>query len=1071
MTQRERHLPDAGHSAPACAAGPVAAFPAGSAPNGSAALWEDLFQRATPEQQRDLLALAAKQRILYTHQVPVNDNVSSRPTRRTLLPALLNGQTRDLEAIQPTLPDRVTDSELDEGQRQAVARALDTPDICLLQGRPGTGKSRVLAEVIRQATAQGQRVLLLAPTSAALDRILGQLAAADHVFPSRCVAPDEAMESLPPCIRRLTITQRQSHFEQYTVVAARQSAQTARTRLDATRHLQAVFVNLEAILADHARVTNDLNLLFERREAIPASLETRSNGALKLDECEPSQFQRQLADGVLARDEAASRIEAQLAAHRTDQEKFQVDCDRIASELATLEPLLEASRHTRWWSGLWWRARREKDLHKRVEDLQCRKQSVAATAATFRKRIEMLEAERHQINEEFCANEQCLREDELNRRFAEIEGRIALLEKQRVQLEERWRHAGLEELVPITPAGLEAARARWSEQLRADEQRCECTETWVRGVEEVQGSLQQRLTASANVVAATIQGLTSDAYFGDRSGHHFDLLILEEAEQVCESEFVNVARRANRWVLAGQPMPDADAPTFGRRTHTAKPLRPAALRPGFFQRLWNTLHSDPRRLPYTWVQRDRRLVCCLHPIAADHLQCLEREHVADRPDIELCIVTPPSRPSYLAEVIFPVDMTIYEAKEYIYRELGELPIQAPGHSLLWTESAHRIVVKLASVLDPNAVPVALDPGVWELVGTAPLDQTRELAAPWLTCGLAFDRECGWTMATATRWVESHLKLRDLGRSVFLAPCHRMQSSLAQVLDDLLYEECNPLHGQRHVGLAAGAPVEFMCVPSGGTELEGRGQSNPESSWTSGGAALAARPRTVKGGAGFEVDLADSRRTDSLPSDLRPLLPATGVVNYVESQAVVRALEQIVAESAGRLPAVSSGGAPCENASVNGSGTPVDCNADRHCPTIAVIALQPAQAVLLSILIRRSEVLAASPVGIEVGPPSAFRQRECVIAIVSLTRSHAHRAVSFGEGWQTLVQALTRATSRLVVVGDPGTLIRRSQWPGELDHQEENDALKERDLTARMVRYIQGQGVHAHAFQLREGIGA
>ena len=46
--------------------------------------------------------------------------------------------------------------------------------------------------------------------------------------------------------------------------------------------------------------------------------------------------------------------------------------------------------------------------------------------------------------------------------------------------------------------------------------------------------------------------------------------------------------------------------------------------------------------------------------------------VADRPDIEWCIVAPPSRPSYLAEVVFPVTMTIHEAKEYIFRELGEL---------------------------------------------------------------------------------------------------------------------------------------------------------------------------------------------------------------------------------------------------------------------------------------------------------------------------------------------------------------------------------------------------------------
>jgi hypothetical protein len=1070
MTQRERHLPDAGHSAPACAAGPGAAPTAGSASNGTSSLWEDLFQRATPEQQHDLLALAARQGVLFTHQIPVSENGNSRPTRRTLLPALLNGQTRDLEAIQAPPQDRVIDPDLDAGQREAVARALHTPDICLVQGRPGTGKSRVLAEIIRQATTLGQRVLLLAPASAALDRVLAQLGDADMLFPVRCLAADEATVSLSPCIRRLTIAERQRHFQEHTLVAARQSAQSTRQRLDATKHLQAVLADLEVILADHSRVDDELHCLLKQRAAAAASVETSQTRPAQLDAADPLPLERHLADCMQARDEAAGRIEAQLSVHRTDQEKFQVDCDKIVSELATLEPLLEASRHTRWWSGLWWRARREKDLHKRVEDLQDRRQSVAATAATFRKQIEDLEAERQQINEKYFAEEQCLRLAETNRRLAEIDGKIACLQDQRGQLEARWREAGITELGPMTGAGLEAARTRWAEQLRAAELHCQCAEIWVRGLEEVLTNLQQRLIASANVVAATIQGLAGDPHFGDRSAIHFDLLILEEAELVTESEFVNVARRANRWVLAGLPMADADAPAFGRRS--AKPLRPAALRPGFFQRLWNTLHGDPRRLPFAWVRRDGRLACCLHPIAPDHLQWLEREHVADRPDIELCIVAPPSRPSYLAEVVFPPGMTIHEAKEYIYRELGELPIQARGHSLHWTDTADRIVLKLAPVLDPDAVPVALDPGVWELVGTVPFDQTREQGTPWLTCGLAFDRECGWTMAGATRWVESHLKLRDLGRTVFLATPYRMQGHLAQVLDDLLYEESNPSDGQSHVSLPAGAPFEFVCVPPGGTDAESRGHTNLVSGWSGGGAAVAARPRTVKGGAGFEVDLTDTRRLDSLPSDLRSLLPTVGVVNYLEAQSVVRALEQIVTDPAMHHAAASAQDAPCERASANGAGTiPVVCTANQHCPAIAVIALQPAQAALLSILVRRSQTLAASPIRIEVGAPAAFRQRECIAAIVSLTRSHAHRAVSFGEGWQSLVQALTRASSRLILVGDPGTLVRRSQWPGELDQQEESDALKERDLTARLVRYIQGQGAHAHAFQLREGIGA
>ena len=69
-------------------------------------------------------------------------------------------------------PLTYVDGDLDENQREAVARAVFTPDLCLIRGLPGTGKSRVVSEIVLQAAARGERVLLLAPTPAALDRVL-----------------------------------------------------------------------------------------------------------------------------------------------------------------------------------------------------------------------------------------------------------------------------------------------------------------------------------------------------------------------------------------------------------------------------------------------------------------------------------------------------------------------------------------------------------------------------------------------------------------------------------------------------------------------------------------------------------------------------------------------------------------------------------------------------------------------------------------------------------------------------------------------------------------------------------
>src|SRR5262249_49179458 len=141
MTQRERQASGGVFDA---AAPPAAAPPAAPRPDpGAAAPWDDLFHIASPAQQQDLLALARRQRVVYGHQLPPANGTSDRA--RYLLGRLLEGHTQDLEPVR-AVPGNVTDADLDEGQRDAVAKAVQTPDVCLIQGLPGTGKSRVVAE-------------------------------------------------------------------------------------------------------------------------------------------------------------------------------------------------------------------------------------------------------------------------------------------------------------------------------------------------------------------------------------------------------------------------------------------------------------------------------------------------------------------------------------------------------------------------------------------------------------------------------------------------------------------------------------------------------------------------------------------------------------------------------------------------------------------------------------------------------------------------------------------------------------------------------------------------------------
>jgi hypothetical protein len=67
-------------------------------------------------------------------------------------------------------------------------------------------------------------------------------------------------------------------------------------------------------------------------------------------------------------------------------------------------------------------------------------------------------------------------------------------------------------------------------------------------------------------------------------------------------------------------------------------------------------------------------------------------------------------------------------------------------------------------------------------------------------------------------------------------------------------------------------------------------------------------------------------------------------------------------------------------------------------------------------------------------------------------------------------ALTRASARLILFGDPGTLIRRCQWHGSVDHLGEEAADREREFFTRLLSYLQGHGQHPRAFRLCEGVG-
>ncbi len=93
--------------------------------------------------------------------------IQAEPHLRRLVAGVTRPRFTSIQA--PTLPT------LNEQQGLAVERALQMQDYLLIHGPPGTGKTSVIAAIVRQLCAQGQRVLLSAFTNQAVDNMLQRL--------------------------------------------------------------------------------------------------------------------------------------------------------------------------------------------------------------------------------------------------------------------------------------------------------------------------------------------------------------------------------------------------------------------------------------------------------------------------------------------------------------------------------------------------------------------------------------------------------------------------------------------------------------------------------------------------------------------------------------------------------------------------------------------------------------------------------------------------------------------------------------------------------------------------------
>ncbi|HEV3143095.1 MAG TPA: AAA domain-containing protein [Gemmataceae bacterium] len=1008
MSQRERSR--SGEATPA----PDAALAIKNGHAGAALNWDALFPALSPAQQQALQELTKRQELLRAQPVPIPANDSPSADRaREFFHRLLHGQALHLPAL--ALQDLSWfDPVLDADQRAAVALAVQTPDVALIQGSTGTGKSRVIAEIIRHATSRGQRALFVSPTPAALDVVLERLQHSPHGLPLRCLIAEERAERLPEASRNCTWPAYERLVREEAVRQSERRCRELEQRLARLQADEPILTQLGELASRRHQLQQQIDELDRRSNLIPDAVRHLASGQPP-DNADPS-FHSAVSERQREHQRNLGELELAATDLRKQAAMAQAELEAIENRIHEFEPLAEAQEHTHWFSFIWWKRRKQA---KKLGDVAARIRQEQEQLQAVRKQLESLTraqmgvAARRQSQEREWQSEREQRvNEEIARRQQLLAGEKADLLREEQLLEANWRLAK-RQLSADAPQPSEclvsihdACRSELPARISQTKAEWEQTRAWLESLRHHAHEFLTRLREAIQVVAMPLSACADDKQFAEIGRNLFDLLIVDDAHLLAEEDLGPALRRAGRWVLVGEPAAADLAEKAAPRRSAAHSRRDGPNGAGkreFLPRLAHVLHRP------VWQHEGKRLRCRLMSISAEQRARLEVEPVADSPEIELHILCTDNSAPTLAEVTFPASIPLEHAKLFLFRELEEVPV--PGGIPRWQEDAGQIRIVWSELA--GTMSVELVPGVREYFCNR---------APGQTIAICFDKSVGWDRARAEPWLQRHIRPVDAGRALWLHRWHRPAPALAAILMEL------GVAGPRaaaHSDPAEAPAVEFIPVPGLQPDAAHRRRGAEQAH-----NGLPRRLPAMRGGGGLELDLADAKHRDRLSPDLRDALPQRGFVNLAEAQAILRLLDNQL-EDWTRL-------------SPNGL----------H---VAILTSYPAQAELMRQLLKREAIAIPKPIRLTVDYAGDFQHQECELAVISLTRSHERRAVPFGDNPLLVPFALTRARKRIIFVGDPGTLCRRSQWEGPLDHLDEALAFREKSWVTALVKNLQGAG--------------
>lgn len=544
---------------------------------------------------------------------------------KQVIAAALSGRQSVFPLVEPLSLDTKIWTD---AQRDAVARAVAAPELLVIEGPPGTGKTRVAMEAARRLP--GPVLFVTFTPSTVLDAF-----AAQDVVAVELGVPDSESSGSVSQSRTTAVISRllaESRDQLNQAIEARDEAQRLVDRCD---QLSALLNRRTANATERADLASQLASVSQQVRQEAESCEGQG----------PYFVQRYrgvvttLAKRLAAID-AESQADAQARA--VAEEKLHA-AEEVINQLRPKQSALDSGK---WYSINYWKAKGDTQLPAKLVEAEASGREIHAQLESLKARELTRNEERARVIEEADVEKARYLDGEVNRRSSELVTRMSELERAD-ELD-----AGAE-LTLRGEIGVDVVTANSNLQKA------------ISAVEQARDKVEEVESGKAIVDLPPVQVFAvhpRDVMFslGTAGVESFSICIVDDAHRVNDPDLQIALGMSARGILLG-------CQTSGRREKRAES----------FHRLASAFRF------HRWIVDSGRLICRLHSLRHSDRKRLECEPLADAPDIELRFLPGSEDGPILAEIAFPDRLSPAQAREYLAREMDQITCDVERASPEW----------------------------------------------------------------------------------------------------------------------------------------------------------------------------------------------------------------------------------------------------------------------------------------------------------------------------------------------------------------------------------------------------